>query len=86
MSEFGKSELCYNTEHVLELIKEKKSEEIQAYISKYFIKLSTTKQVFMWIPEEKKFDILCDEVVSSRYFTRDMVIPFIFNDGKNKRS
>ena len=39
MSNFGKTEKCYDAEKVLEMIKTGNSEEIKTYISYYFIKL-----------------------------------------------
>lgn len=53
------------------MINERNIEKVKKYISQYFIKLTSTQQVFMWILEENKFDLLDDNLVKSRYFTKD---------------
>ena len=74
MSNFTKTEKSYDTAYVLDLIRNKKKEEIKKYISYYFIKLSTIKNVVMWIPDKRGFELLDDSLIKSRYFTSDLVI------------
>ena len=78
--DFGKTTENFNRNYFIELYKEKKIDAMKEYVFKYFLKLNTTLQTFMWIPEEKKFDILDDTLIRSRYFTKDLV--FYTADGK----
>ncbi len=74
MSEFAKTELSYNPEYVLTLIKNNEKGKVKKYISCYFIKLSNIQQVLMWKPDKRSFEMLDDKILVSRYLTCDLVI------------
>ena len=81
MSNFGKTEKSYDVEKVLEMINNGNSEEIKTYISFYFIKLATVREVLFWNPSEKRYVLFDDFIIKTRYFTPDLSIFTIIKVG-----
>jgi len=71
---FGQTKKSFKISRVQEYLDNEKIEEIKKYVQKYFIKLSNTTQSLFWIPGEMKYELLEDNIVKSRYFTKDLQI------------
>ena len=83
--EFGRVQQAYDQSHVLQLVDERKKEEVCAYIQKYFIKMSNNDCVLVYNPDEQtssKFESISDKNIKSKYFPSDLII----YEGKNKFS
>lgn len=62
--------VTYNDKHLLELIEKKDIESIKKYINSYFFKLANSNIILFWNSHEKRFELLDDKVVVSRFLPK----------------